>query len=90
MHVDIYDVDRERDLSKNRVVKLEDGTKVIIRMTDPYGYWSIHYEKGRIPEDLKGSFTDFNMAVQKVKTYFQSKGKAVDTVSKGFGIEVKV
>lgn len=43
-------------LGNERVI--HEGTNpVVIRRKDPFGFWSIHYRRGPVPEGLKGDYT---------------------------------
>lgn len=89
MQVEIQDMDKEKDLAKNRPVTLDDGSVVYIRQKDPYGYWSIHYKKGRPPQVISGSYTSFELAFNALKSYLSLAAlpKKVAKVEKGFGIQ---
>lgn len=78
-------LDKMRDLSKNRVVTFDNGTKATIRCKDPYGFWTIHYEKGEPPAHLRGSYTTFDEAFKALRNYIEieTKKKIVE-VDKGF------
>jgi hypothetical protein len=71
---DIFDADpaekvRTWDLGNN---------KIHAKRTNPYGFVSIKFEKGLMPEELKGQFTEFLYAEQAVEAYLSKKGKAVE------------
>lgn len=59
----------------HRVLDLEDGQKVHFRATNPYGLWSIHFNKGQLPEKLKGEYTSYEYALRDVLTYLGEKDR---------------
>lgn len=66
------DVDNE---TSRKVIDM--GTnKIIMKRTDPYGFITIGFEKGTIPEDLAGNYTSYHEAKQVVETYLLRKKKA--------------
>lgn len=84
---DFNDIDRERDLYRNRVVTLEGGQKLFIRQDDQYNFWSIHNEKGKVAEALTGRFTNFETALRTVQQYAENiLKKPVVEVIRGFNI----
>jgi hypothetical protein len=40
---------------------------------DPYGFWTIHFERGEIPAELKGTFTSFPEAWKKIAVYLSKR-----------------
>jgi hypothetical protein len=40
---------------------------------DPYGFWTIHFERGEIPAELKGSFTSFGEAWKRIEIYLEKR-----------------
>ena len=40
-----------------RVLELKTGNKIYLRREDPYGLWSISFERGRVPSALTGMYT---------------------------------
>lgn len=49
--------------------------------TDPYGFVSISYERGTIPEELKGDYTSFYEAEKAITAYLDRR-KALKTPTK--------
>jgi hypothetical protein len=47
--------------------------KIRIERTDPYGFWSISFERGAPPEHLRGQYTSFRDAEKDVSVYLASK-----------------
>lgn len=65
---DLLDQSGDKDLANVRSFDLGNNK---IRMTreDPYGFVSISYERGQIPESLKGAYTSFEEARKAVESY---------------------
>lgn len=57
------------DLRKEREVDFGDNNKLLVRCTDPYGFWTIHYSKGETPRSLQGSYTSFDEAMKSINAY---------------------
>lgn len=60
----------------SKIIELEDGQKIHFECRDPYHHWYIHFNKGQVPEKLKGAYTDFNFARIDVEKYLAEKGRA--------------
>jgi len=55
---------------KTRVVELENGNKLNMTRTDPYGFIVFSLERGQLPHHLKdASFTDWHHAEAAAKKY---------------------
>lgn len=48
------------------------GNFTIVR-SDPYGFWTIKPDKGRVPSELSGTYTSAQLAGQVVKNYMDKK-----------------
>lgn len=72
---DLFDMDSTegRDLSRTRVLDLENGNSYILEAKDPYGFWYVRAAKGNVPEHLKGAFTSFAKAEEAVKLYLDQQ-----------------
>jgi hypothetical protein len=83
-------MDKERDLSKNRVITFDNGTKATIRCKDPYGFWTIHFDHGSVPDKLSGQYTTYVKAEDALKSYLLEDNhvyaRKIEKVEKGFGI----
>lgn len=64
--------DRDRDLSTDRVYEL-DNNKLRYRKTDPYGFWVISFERGQVPEHLRGNYTSAAAAEAAITRYLAEK-----------------
>jgi len=40
---------------------------------DPYGFWTIHYERGPVPAELQGTFTSFSECWKKIEPFLSRK-----------------
>jgi hypothetical protein len=47
--------------------------KLLLKRKDPYGYVYINFERGELPEILKGAYPSFDEAVKKVEIYLAQK-----------------
>ena len=45
------------------------GAKIFLTRKDPYGFWSISFEHGQLPEQLTGSYTSAELAAADVDKY---------------------
>lgn len=68
-------VEKDKDLAVNRSIDI-DGNKIWIKKEDPYGFWRVSFEKGRIPKSLEGMFTSPDMALKLVNVYLREKDRA--------------
>lgn len=81
------DFEAQRDLSKNREVFLEDGSKMFIRQEEQYGFWEIKNSKGRVADKLSGQYTTFDQALNALTLYASNDlKKPIKEVNRGFGI----
>lgn len=69
--------DSPKDLGRHRTLALENGNKVHFKCSDPFGFWTINMDKGKIPESLSGNYTTFDHAEKAMRAYLNSKGKEV-------------
>lgn len=72
--------DPERDDPRTKTVDLGNNT-LVMKRTDPYGFISIHLEKGQIPEYLKGNYTTWEAAKADVDKYLTERNKVVKEVA---------
>ena len=50
--------------------------KIFLKREDPFGFIRIYFERGEVPERLKGSFTEWVSARRVVDRYLLDKKKA--------------
>lgn len=67
-------VERDKDLSQNRCIEL-DNNKIWVRKQEPYGFWKINFDAGRMPEFLMGTYTTPDQAFKDVDRYLREKGR---------------
>jgi hypothetical protein len=70
----MQDLDPSRDLGKIRTIELGNN-KIHLKQKDPYGFWHVNFDKGQVPNKLKGAYTDFVMAERDVRAYLAEKGR---------------
>lgn len=71
-----------QDLITNETFDAEEfevnNLKVTVQAHNPHGFYHIHLEKGRLPEELKGRYTTKLMAVQEAKKHLAGRGLQVE------------
>ena len=87
--IEFDNIDSQRDLAKNRMVLLDNGSKMFIRQADDgYNFWTIHAEKGKVAEAISGNYTSFDSALLALRNYLSKKAdRAISEVHQGFGIK---
>ena len=66
--------DPNKDYPRIQTVQL-DNNKLVMERTDPYGFIQIHFERGQVPESLKGAFTTWEAARAAINVYLNDKGR---------------
>jgi hypothetical protein len=66
--------DSSRDDPRVKVIEL-DNNKLMMKRTDPYGFISLSFERGQLPESLKGQYTTWESARAAVENYLTLKGR---------------
>lgn len=61
----------DNDLDRSREFVLENGFKVTLKASDPYGFWTVHFEKGGPPKSLGGNYTSFEKAKAALEVYLK-------------------
>ena len=72
---DPFALHSDYDLSEDRVIET-DNNKIHIKVGD-YGKWSVYFERGVLPPELKGVFTTATIAKKAVLAYLQKRNKPV-------------
>jgi len=71
----------ENDLPRVRYIETTDkqfrDNKIVLTLTDPYGFWRVHFERGLLPEELKGCFTSVYEAEKAVYGWMKTKKKEI-------------
>ena len=70
--------DPDKDYPRVQVLEL-DNNKMVLKRTDPYGFIYISFERGQVPESLKGAYTTWEAAKAAVNNYLAEKGREVIT-----------
>lgn len=69
--VDYDDID-----VNERLISIDLGNnKINMKRTDPYGFWTIGFDKGQVPEKLRGLYTSAEVARRAVTAYLDEKGR---------------
>jgi hypothetical protein len=70
---EIVSNETENLLALKRYIKLKNGNTIIAEKTEPFGFWRIHYERGKLPEYIADqSWTNFDKTLEAVKAYLAS------------------
>lgn len=56
-----------------RTVDLDNGNKVHYKKDPRFGFWTVNFDKGGIPEVLKGQYTQVQYAEKAVEAYFAKR-----------------
>jgi hypothetical protein len=65
------DFETDKDAPNVRVVAVGKN-KIIARRTDPFGFWSLAFERGALPEWLQGSYTSYDQAFLDIQKYIST------------------
>lgn len=49
------------------------NNKIYFKYTDPYGFIQVNFDKGQMPENLRGSYTSLDAAKTAVENYLLNK-----------------
>lgn len=60
-------------ITEVRTVELENGNKINFTCGPKHPYWSISFEKGGIPQELSGVFTDYEKAYNAAVRYVEKR-----------------
>jgi hypothetical protein len=70
MSEDWVDESGNKDYADKRTFTLPDGKVIHIeKVKGPFGFWSIHYDHGEVPDVLKGRFTSPQEAQNQVMAH---------------------
>lgn len=72
----------DKDLSKHRLVELDNGNKIHVERRDPYGFIHCWLDKGRWPDKspLNGCFTTYDLAYKEIERYITDRNAAVSEI----------
>lgn len=62
---------------KTRTIELENGNKLNLTHTDPYGAIVLSLERGQLPESYKGAYTDWHQAEKAAQRYVSERQSVV-------------
>jgi hypothetical protein len=71
----MQDLSPDKDFPKQRSIELSNGNKINVTQTGPYGFWVVSYNKGQLPEEMRGHYTSYTQAEIAVNQYLQNKSK---------------
>lgn len=80
--VDQFDdtfADPERDVPNTRLVHLDNGRTFKLERKDPYGFVSIVWDKGAVPKEISGIYTNFDLATKALSLYIANNLFAHET-----------
>lgn len=72
--------DFDPEIPSKRIYALEGNNKLYVERKDPYGLIYIHFEKGEVPESLKGAFTDYDSADKAIQLYLSNRKRIIKEV----------
>lgn len=78
----MQDFNENKDLLRVRSINLAGGNKINVKREDPFGFWTISWERGQLPDYLKGQYTSFEEARKAVEAYLAQKNKQVESITK--------
>jgi len=71
------------DMTRERLVVLDSGQKLVVQATDPYGLWHISSERGPVADELKDQkFTEFEYALDRIRRWAADKKAKVVEVKR--------
>lgn len=69
--------DYEVSPPKTRTITLENGNKLNLTITDPYGAIVLSLEHGQLPASYKGAYTDWHQAEKAAHRYVSERQAVV-------------
>jgi hypothetical protein len=76
----MFDFDPSRDQPNQREYTVGNN-KLRLRRQDPYGFWTVSYERGAAPDVLSGQYTSVSEAEKAIQSYLDSKGREITAKS---------
>jgi hypothetical protein len=70
-----------KDIPNERRIDYGAHNKIKLTRKDPYGFWYVSFERGQLPEYLKGAYTTYSAAEAEVMKYIAKQGRDVKTVT---------
>lgn len=67
-----------RPIENVRVLDLGNN-KLYLKYTDPYGFVTINFDKGQVPQHLRGQYTSMDAAKIAALNYLENKKREVKT-----------
>lgn len=72
----------DKDKDRTRVFTLENGTKLLAKQTDPYGFWRLHLERGQLPQWLDQDFNEWGQVIKHVERYIKYREDTIAEAQK--------
>ena len=60
---------------RTRFVELSNGNKLYAKQSDPFGFWTVNFDKGQVPDSLNQTFTTFRHASKAIEAYLKQRKK---------------
>ncbi len=74
-----YETETDYELNINKRTIPYGKNKIILDREDPYGFFVIKLEKGRVPSELAGFYTDAKSAEIAINQFLNKKGLIPDS-----------
>lgn len=62
----------DEEHTSQKTLLLNNRNKIVMRRHDPYGFITVHFGKGKMPDRLQGEFTSYHDAEKFVMSYLKS------------------
>ena len=72
-------IDVDRDAPKDRMIKLKNNA-LHIKQEGMFGHWFVFFDKGQVPERLRGAYTSASEARKEAMAYLSSKGRTDEII----------
>lgn len=73
----LLDHNSDDRFENHKIWTLATGNKLHGKRKDPFGFVYLNFDKGQLPEELKGAYTSFSEAERAVKNYIAKTGKTL-------------
>lgn len=81
---DFEQMEEQAELERIRIVELEEGSDILIKRIDPYGFWQVSLKRGPTPVELaEQQFTNFTEALKAINKYVGRTGKKIKRIDVG-------
>jgi len=66
--------------TSRRTYELDGGNKLYAERKNPFGFISLHYDKGPLPERLLGEYTSYDEADRAIQQYLHARNREVTQI----------